>query len=132
MKGGAAMQLSLVVALGGAIGATLRHLVGVLFVSILNAQSIYATFTVNVVGCSVAGALLGYAVHVWSPSDAMRAFVFVGIMGGFTTFSAFSTDTVLLIERGAWGMATAYVLASVLLSVAGFFVALRLMRIILT
>jgi len=106
--------------------------VGVLFVSILHAPSIYATFTVNVVGCSVAGALLGYAVHNWSPSDAMRAFVFVGIMGGFTTFSAFSTDTVLLIERGASGMATAYVLASVLLSVAGFFVALRLMRIILT
>jgi CrcB protein len=125
-------MLVLSVALGGAIGAALRHLVGVLFVSVLQFQSMYATFTVNVVGCAVAGCLLGLAVHVWSPSEAMRAFVFVGVMGGFTTFSAFSTDTVLLIERGAWGAAMGYVLASVLLSIAGFFVGLRLMRIMLT
>jgi CrcB protein len=125
-------MLVLSVAIGGAIGATLRHFVGVLVVFVFHAASLYATFTVNIVGCTVAGCLLGFAVHSWSPSEAMRAFVFVGIMGGFTTFSAFSTDTVLLIERGAWGQATAYVLGSVLLSIAGFFVGLRLMRIILT
>jgi CrcB protein len=126
------MQLTLIVALGGAIGAALRHLVGVLFVSVLHAQTVYATFTVNLVGCTVAGALLGFAVHAWSPSETMRALVFVGILGGFTTFSAFSTDTVLLIERGSWGAAAVYVLASVGLSIGGFFVGLRLMRIILT
>ena len=124
-------MIVLAVALGGAVGATLRHLVGVLFVSVLHAQSLFATFTVNVLGCTVAGCLLGLAVHVWSPSEATRAFVFVGVMGGFTTFSAFSTDTVLLMERGAWSAATGYVLASVLLSIAGFFVGLRMMRIML-
>jgi CrcB protein len=125
-------MLILAVALGGAVGASLRHLVGVLVVSVFHAPSLWGTFTVNVLGCTIAGCLLGFAVHAWSPTETMRAFVFVGIMGGFTTFSAFSTDTVLLIERGAWGAAAAYVLASVLLSLAGFFVGLRLMRIMLT
>jgi CrcB protein len=68
---------------------------------------------------------------VWSPSETTRLFVFVGIMGGFTTFSAFSTDAILLMERGTWGPATIYVLGSVLLSLAGFFVGLRAMRIML-
>ena len=125
-------MLVLAVALGGAVGATLRHFVGVVVVSVFHVASLWGTFTVNVLGCTIAGCLLGLAVHVWSPSEALRAFVFVGVMGGFTTFSAFSTDTILLIERGAWGTATLYVLASVLLSLAGFFVGLRLMRIILT
>jgi CrcB protein len=122
----------LAAALGGAVGATLRHLVGVLVVSVFHAATLWGTFTVNVVGCTIAGCRLGLAVHAWSPSETVRAFVFVGLMGGFTTFSAFSTDTVLLIERGAWGAAVTYVLGSVLLSVAGFFVGLRLMRIMLT
>jgi CrcB protein len=126
------MQITLFVALGGAIGAALRHLVGVLLVGILHTETMYATFTVNVVGCFVAGALLGFAVHHWSPTEAARAFVFVGVLGGFTTFSAFSADTVLLIERVAWLGASAYVLGSVLLSVAAFLVALKLMRIMLT
>jgi CrcB protein len=126
-----AAMLVLGVAVGGAIGATLRHFVGVLFVSVFGVASYYATFAVNVIGCTVAGCLLGLAVQVWSPSEMMRAFVFVGIMGGFTTFSAFSTDSILLMERGAWGAAAAYVLASVLLSLTGFFVGLRAMRIIL-
>lgn len=126
------MNMILAVALGGAIGATLRHFVGVLFVSAFHAASLYATFTVNIVGCTIAGCLLGLATHLWSPSETMRLFVFVGIMGGFTTFSAFSTDTVLLIERGQWAMALGYALASVVLSVGGFFAGLRLMRIVLT
>jgi CrcB protein len=124
-------MLVLSVAVGGAIGSTLRHFINVLVVSSFGVPSYYATFVVNVVGCTVAGALLGYAVHSWSPSETMRAFVFVGIMGGFTTFSAFSTDSILLMERGAWGAAATYVFASVLLSLAGFFVGLRAMRIML-
>lgn len=124
-------MLALSVAVGGAIGATLRHFVGVLVVSSFGVPSYYATFAVNIVGCTVAGCLLGFAVHVWSPSETMRAFVFVGIMGGFTTFSAFSADSILLMERGAWGPAATYVLGSVVLSLAGFFVGLRAMRIML-
>ena len=68
-----------------------------LVVSSFGVPSYYATFVVNVAGCTVAGCLLGLTVHVWSPSETMRLFVFVGIMGGFTTFSAFSTDAILLI-----------------------------------
>jgi CrcB protein len=126
-----AAMLVLSVAVGGAIGATLRHFVNVLVVSSFGVPSYYATFVVNVVGCTVAGCLLGLAAQAWSPSETMRAFVFVGIMGGFTTFSAFSADSILLMERAAWGPAAAYVLGSVVLSLAGFFVGLRAMRIIL-
>jgi fluoride exporter len=123
-------NIFLAIAAGGALGAIARHLVGHV-VTTAHLPNFWAIFTVNVVGSTVGGLLLGLATHIWSPSEALRAFVFVGILGAFTTFSAFSTEMVLFIERGQWNAATAYALASVVLSVGGFLAGLRVMRIIL-
>ncbi len=118
------------IAVGGAIGAVARHLVGHVVTS-ANLPNFWSIFTVNVVGSTIGGLLLGLAAYAWSPSEALRAMIFVGILGAFTTFSAFSTEMVLFIERGQWSAATAYALASVVLSVGGFFAGLRVMRVIL-
>jgi CrcB protein len=65
---------------------------------------------------------------VWSPSASLRAFIAVGVLGGFTTFSAFSLDVVLLAERGRLGTAALYGAASVVLAIGGLFAGLRLTR----
>ncbi len=125
------VTILLAIAGGGAIGAVARHLVGHV-VTTAHLPNFWAIFTVNVVGSTIGGLLLGLATHVWSPGEALRALIFVGILGAFTTFSAFSTEVVLFIERGQWNAATAYAVASVVLSVGGFLAGLRVMRVILT
>lgn len=119
----------LLVALGGGFGACLRYGLmswagaryGTLFP--------YATLLVNVAGSFAMGVLIGLlARHVSEQSPAIRAFVGVGILGGFTTFSAFSLDVVTLIERGAAVDAGIYALASVVFSVVGLFAGLYLTR----
>jgi CrcB protein len=119
------MNTALAVAMGGALGATARHFVN-LWVATLGWAPAWGTLAVNVVGSTAGGVLLGLAMQAWSPSPTMRAFVFVGVLGGFTTFSAFSADVVLYIERSQWGLALFYALVSVAVSVAGFFAGLRL------
>ena len=69
---------------------------------------------------------------LWTPSEEMRVFLVVGILGGFTTFSSFSLDTVLLLQRNEVGLATLYVGGSVIVSVFGFLAGLSLLRQILT
>ena len=76
-------------------------------------------------------ALVEVFAAAWSPSQAVRAFLTVGCLGAFTTFSTFSMETVLLVERGETGQAVIYALASVVLSVLGFFAGLQLFRTIL-
>lgn len=125
------MNLVWVVALGGALGATSRHFVNLLAGGMGFAPS-WGTLGINVLGSTAAGALLALMAQAWSPSEAMRAFLFVGVLGGFTTFSAFSAEVVLFIERGEYGMATLYAIVSMLLSVGGLFAGLRLMRVVLT
>ncbi len=121
----------LAIAVGGAVGAVARHLVGHVVVA-AHLPNFWAIFTVNVVGSTIGGLLLGLATYGWSPSEPLRAMLFVGVLGAFTTFSAFSTEMVLFIERGEWNAATAYAIASVVLSVGGFLAGLRVMRVIMT
>jgi CrcB protein len=125
------VSLVLAVALGGAIGATTRHLMNVWAASLSWAPA-WGTLGVNIIGSTIGGVLLGLMAHVWSPSEAMRVLVFVGVLGGFTTFSAFSAEVVLYIERGQWWMATFYAAVSVVLSVGGFFAGLRAVRALVT
>ncbi|MBC7156902.1 MAG: CrcB family protein [Rhodobacteraceae bacterium] len=102
------------VALGGAVGAVLRHL-GVLGAARwLGAGFPYGTLAVNVAGSF----LIGVVFSALTAREAMHLapFLTVGVLGGFTTFSAFSLDALILWERGAAGLAAAYVLASVALS----------------
>jgi CrcB protein len=120
------------VAAGGAIGAVGRYLLATQVGHWFGTGFPWGTFAVNVIGCAIMGVLTELFALAWSPSPELRALLTVGILGGFTTFSAFSLDTILLMERQVWAAALLYVLGSVLLSLAGFFGAMRLMRLVLT
>jgi CrcB protein len=122
------MALTLWVAAGGAIGAALRHLVNVWSGRVLGAEFPWHTLIVNVAGCFVMGLLIeGMALRL-NVSNEVRAFLTTGILGGFTTFSAFSLDFALLIERKTYGLAGAYAASSVVLSILACFAGLALVR----
>ncbi|TMJ17361.1 MAG: fluoride efflux transporter CrcB [Alphaproteobacteria bacterium] len=117
----------ILVMLGGAIGAGARHLVGAAFLARLGPGFPWSTLTVNLAGGLAMGLLAGWLGRAGGAEQA-RLFLGVGILGGFTTFSAFSLETWLLIERGQVWPAAGYVLASVLGSVALLFAGLLAMR----
>lgn len=125
------MQSYLLVFLGAGIGGALRHGVNVGCARYCGIAFPWGTLTVNIVGSFVMGVLAGWlafkAGEGWSQS--LRLFLTTGILGGFTTFSAFSLDAVLLWERGEAGIAVAYIAASVLLSIAGLVAGLSLVRV---
>ena len=116
------------VALGGGIGAAARYGVNVWSGRVLGTEFPWHTLIVNVLGCFIMGLLTGLMAQKLNLSPEARAFLTTGILGGFTTFSAFSLDVVLLVERKAMLAAGAYVAASVLLSIAAVFAGLHLMR----
>ena len=105
----------LLVALGGAIGSVARYKAsGLVLHHTLDWRFPAGTFAVNVLGCLVAGVLAGLAAkhHAFTPE--VRLFLFTGLLGGFTTFSAFGLETILLLKRGEIGIAAANVVLSVL------------------
>jgi CrcB protein len=116
--------------LGAGLGGALRHGVNVASARAWGAAFPWHTLIVNVAGSFLMGVLAGWlafrAGEGWSQSA--RLFLGTGILGGFTTFSAFSLDAVLLWERGATGLAAAYVAASVVLSIAGLAAGLAAVR----
>jgi CrcB protein len=113
---------------GGGIGTMLRHTVNVLFVRWFGTGFPFHTFFENISGSLVMGLFAGYfAFRSELPQD-LRLFLMTGIVGGYTTFSAFSLDAVLLSERGQWALSAIYVAGSVLLSIGGLVVGLALMR----
>jgi CrcB protein len=118
----------LIVFLGGGLGAALRHGVNLTSARLLGTAFPYATIFENVTGSLVMGLLIGYFAFAGGATQHWRLFLTTGILGGYTTFSAFSLDTILLYERGALGLAALYVLASVVLSITGLFAGLWLVR----
>lgn len=122
------MHITLQVAIGGAIGAVGRHLVGTMFVRNIGSFP-WHTMTVNVLGSFVMGVV---AMVFIRRSDLglqhFAPFLMTGILGGFTTFSAFSLETYEMIERGRVGTAVVYAGGSVLLGVAAFASAIHLLR----
>jgi CrcB protein len=118
----------LLVFVGGGIGASLRHLINVTCAKCIGVEFPWGTFIINITGSIVMGLIAGYLAFRGEASQAWRLFLMTGILGGYTTFSAFSLDTALLYERGALGLAAAYVLGSVILSIAGLFAGLWLIR----
>jgi fluoride exporter len=118
----------LIVFFGGGIGAALRHGVNLLSARLLGTGFNYATLIENVSGSIVMGLLVGYFAFKIDISQHWRLFLTTGILGGYTTFSAFSLDTILLFERGEPWLATFYMIWSVGLSVGGLAAALVLMR----
>jgi len=120
----------LIVFLGGGLGAALRHGVNLVVARWLGTGFNYATLFENVSGSIVMGLIVGYFAFKdgGSVSQHWRLFLTTGILGGYTTFSAFSLDTILLYERGELGLAVLYAVLSVVLSVGGLMAGLTLMR----
>lgn len=114
------------VALGGAIGASGRYMTGVLATRIMGHGFPWGTLTVNVVGSFVMGALA--VVLALKFDNRFAPFLMTGVLGGFTTFSAFSLDAVTLFERGQVATAALYVITSVTLSVLALIAGLALAR----
>jgi len=121
------MTRFLIVAAGGALGAVARYGLGRLLPT--TAGWPWPTLTANVLGGLLMGALTGWlAFRSGAQGETIRLFAAVGVLGGFTTFSAFSLETVLMIERRDFAMAGGYVVASVVVSVAALFLGLMLAR----
>ena len=121
----------LAVACGGALGAVGRYLISSFMQTVAGNAFPWGTLTVNVLGCAILGALVTVLANIWSPTQEIRAFLTVGMMGALTTFSAFSLEVVLMIERAQWVMAAGYVAASVILCVAAILLSMAGMRAIL-
>lgn len=118
------------VMLGGAVGAGARHLVGRVALAIWGPGFPIGTLAVNVVGGLAMGLLAGWLATRASGDEALRYLLGVGLLGGFTTFSAFSLETVLMIERGELVTALLYILASVALSIGALFAGLQVSRMV--
>lgn len=123
------MSHLLLVMTGGGIGAGLRFLLGRFTLHQFGPGFPWGTLTVNLVGGLAMGIVIGLLARFGSGGEGWRLFIGVGILGGFTTFSAFSLETANMIERGAIGLAAGYALISVIGSVAALFAGLWLVRI---
>lgn len=118
----------LLVFIGGGLGASLRHTVNVGCARACGLNFPYGTFVVNITGSLVMGIIAGYLALKGEASQPWRLFIMTGVLGGYTTFSAFSLDAVTLYQRGEIGLALFYVVGSVALSIAGLFAGLALAR----
>jgi CrcB protein len=117
----------LYVMVGGAVGSGARYLAGSATTALLGPDYPFGTLAVNIVGGLLMGVLVGVLARN-SASEHWRLLLAVGVLGGFTTFSAFSLEVVTMIERGAFGVALGYVLVSVIGSVAALFAGLSAVR----
>ncbi len=126
------MSLTLVVlaAAGGAIGATARHLTSILCGHLFGAALPWGTVAVNVVGSLLMGVLVAAFTLRWNASLEVRTFLATGVLGGFTTFSAFSLDFAALVERKAYLSAAGYAGGTVALCFLAVFAGLALGRAI--
>ena len=122
------------VALGGAVGAVARHQAGRGMTALLGPAAVsafpWATLAVNVVGSLAMGLLAGWLARHGNGGESARLLLGVGLLGGFTTFSAFSLELMVLIERGQGSSAFAYAAISVLAGVTALYIGLIVMRLV--
>jgi CrcB protein len=121
-------MLYLIVFIGAGIGGALRHGVNVAATRLFGVDFPFGTLIVNVAGSFAMGLLAGYFAHRAGVPQHVRLFLTTGILGGFTTFSTFSLDAAVLIERHAYGAAAGYVVGSFAAALAGLFFGLAVFR----
>ena len=122
------LSLILAVAAGGALGSVARYLMGIGATRLFGLAFPWGTLIINILGSFLIGAFVELFALKWDLPQEGRVFLTVGICGGFTTFSTFSLDTWVLMERGEWWLATAYIVGSVVLSIGALIGALYLVR----
>ena len=126
------MYMIIAVAAGGAIGAVSRYLVAGRVMHLLGVGFPFGTLIVNIIGGLLLGIMVEASALKFNIGGELRAFLMVGILGGFTTFSSFSLEVVLLMDRHQNLAAAGYVLMSVVLSVAALFGGMLAVRAVLT
>ncbi len=119
------------VTVGGALGSVARYATIIGVGKVVGVGFPYGVLLANVLGGFVMGVLVELMALVWSPSDSVRIFWVVGVLGGYTTFSSFSLDAWLLLEKGLYGPALLYIAASVILSVGALVAGLTVTRMVL-
>ena len=120
------------VAVGGALGAVGRYSAMSAIGAAFGHGVPYGTLIVNVAGSFALGVFIEISALVWSPSPELRAMIVIGLLGAFTTFSAFSLDVVTLMTRGDHGQAFLYVIASVVFSIGALWAGMVLTKLIVT
>ncbi len=128
------LYASLSVALGGGLGALARYQLGRLMTHWMGVQAVttfpWATLACNAIGSLLMGVLAGFLARHGQGGEQVRLLLGVGLLGGFTTFSAFSLELTLLMERGQWTLAFIYLALSVALGVTGLIFGLTVTRLI--
>ncbi len=122
------MQNILLVAMGGAIGATARYLLSGFALRTLGPGMPWGTFSANILGSFLLGILVGWLAFKGDAGTHWKMLLGTGMMGGFTTFSTFSLETVMMIERKAYSQAALYAFGSLALGVVAMFVGLMIAR----
>ncbi|MDB5521123.1 MAG: camphor resistance protein CrcB [Tardiphaga sp.] len=118
----------LLVFVGGGLGSVLRYALTMAAGKAFGPHFPWGTFLINITGSTVMGLIAGYLAFKGETAQPWRIFLMTGILGGYTTFSAFSLDAAVLYERGEIALALAYVLGSVLMAIIGLFAGLALVR----
>lgn len=125
------MRTSIIVFIGAGIGGLMRHVMNIWITALASSGFPYGILTINVIGSTAMGLAAGWFASRGEILPDLRLFLATGILGGFTTFSAFSLDTALLVERGEPLLAAVYVAGSVAMSLLGLFLGLWMMRAVL-
>ena len=121
-------MLYLIVFIGAGIGGAMRHGVNVAAARLFGYGFPFGTFVVNVLGSFAMGLLAGYFIYRPGVPQHVRLFLTTGLLGGFTTFSSFSLDAALLIERHAYALAAGYVVGSIAAGLSALFFGLAVFR----
>ncbi|MEM7192032.1 MAG: fluoride efflux transporter CrcB [Pseudomonadota bacterium] len=122
------MSTLLSVAAGGAIGASARYLLGIGMMRLMGLNFPWGTLAANILGCFLMGVLIELMALKLTIHQDLRAFLALGVLGGFTTFSSFSADFANLLARNDYMSAAFYLFASVVISIAALFAGLALVR----
>lgn len=125
------MKMVFAVAFGGALGSVARYFASGFVMRLLGMNFPFGTLAVNIFGSFIMGFLVEALALKFNLTPTLRGFLTVGILGGFTTFSAFSLEVALLIERSTYALAAVYVISSVALSVGALFLGLFLGRMVI-